>query len=252
VQRARLFTDSHMSIPAHVSATGKEIKLDASRLMFFGHSQGGLNGPLFLAADDAARGGVLSGSGALITIGLLEKTKPTPSVSALVKTVFLGLRGDEEAEADEFHPIISMAQMIVDVVDPIHYGASIVNAPREGFAPKSVYMTEGINHDGSGDSVAPPHGIEAHALAIGLPLQIPFQHPIVESKWGGPQPISIPSDGLSGNLADGAASGVIGQWAVPADTDGHFVVFRVPQAQSQAAQFLVDLAADRKGRVPAP
>lgn len=252
VQRARLFTESHATVPAGVSVTGAPIRLDASKLMFFGHSQGGLNGPLYLAADDSARGGVLSGSGALITIGLLEKSKPTPSVSALVKTVFLGLRGEEDAEADEFHPIISMAQMIVDVVDPIHYGQSIVQAPREGFAPKSVYMTEGINHDGTGDSFAPPHGIEAHALAIGLPLQIPFQHAIVETRWGGPQPITIPAGGLSGNLADGAASGVIGQWAVPADSDGHFVVFHVPEAQSQAAQFLLDLAADRKGRVAAP
>jgi hypothetical protein len=252
VQRARLFTESHARVPSQVSVTGQDILLDASKLMFFGHSQGGLNGPLYFAADDSVRGGVLSGAGAMITIGLLEKTKPTPSVSALVKTVFLGLRGEEEAEANEFHPIISMAQMIVDVVDPIHYGSSISIAPRQGFLPKSVYMTEGVNSDGSGDSFAPPHGIEAHALAIGLPLQIPFQRPIVESRWGGPQPITIPEEGLSGNLADGAASGVIGQWAVPADTDGHFVVFRVPEAQAQAAQFLRDLADNPKGRVPAP
>ena len=99
---------------------------------------------------------------------------------------------------------------------------------------------------------APPHGIEAHALAMGLPLQAPFQRAIVESQWGGPPSVSIPVDGLSGNLTGGASSGVIAQWAVPADDDGHFVVFDVPQAKAQAAQFLRDLADDAKGRVPAP
>jgi hypothetical protein len=252
VQRARLFTERHATIPASISVTRHEIRFDASRLTFFGHSQGGLNGPLYLAADDSARGGVLSGSGALITVGLLEKTKPTPSVSALVKTIFLGLRGEEEAEADEFHPIISLAQTIVDVVDPIHYGRHIVTAPREGFAPKSVYMTEGINPDGTGDSFAPPHGIEAHALAIGLPLQVPFQRAITEMQWGGIGEVVIPESGLSGNLASGAASGVIGQWAVPPDEDGHFVIFDVPEAKAQAAQFLRNLADNARGRVPSP
>lgn len=253
VQRARLFTESHLSVPASISVTSREVRFDPSRVMFFGHSQGGLNGPLYLAADDSSRGGVLSGSGALITIGLLEKTKPEPSVSALVKTLFLGLSNDEAAEANEFHPIISLAQMIVDVVDPIHYGRSITAEPRQGFTPKSVYMTEGINPDGTGDNYAPPHGIEAHALAIGLPLQIPFERVISELSWGGAGEAKIPRSGLSGNLARGTASGVLAQWSVPADAgDGHFVVFRVPQARAQAAQFLRNLADDTRGRVPFP
>src|SRR5262249_42006356 len=123
-QRARLFTESHAKVPAEVSVTGQEILFDSSKLMFFGHSQGGLNGPLYLAADDSARGGVLSGSGALITIGLLEKSLPAPSVSALVKSVFLGLRTDEEAEADVYHAIISLAQTIVVEVVPTSGGTS--------------------------------------------------------------------------------------------------------------------------------
>jgi hypothetical protein len=253
VQRARLFTESRLTVPASVSVTSREVYFDPARVMFFGHSQGGLNGPLYLAADDSARGGVLSGSGALITIGLLEKTKPAPSVSALVKTLFLGLSGDEAEEANEFHPIISLAQSIVDVVDPIHYGRFIAGEPREGFAPKSVYMTEGINPDGTGDSYAPPHGIEAHALAIGLPLQVPFERIISELSWGGAGKTTIPKGGLSGNLARGTASGVLAQWAVPADAgDGHFVVFRVPSARAQAAQFIRNLADDARGRVPSP
>ncbi len=252
VQRARLFTQGKMTVPTMVSATGKEIHFDASKLTFFGHSQGGLNGPLFLAADDAARGGVLSGSGALISIALLEKTQPEPSVASLVKTIFLAVKGEEEAEVDAFHPIISLAQSIVDVSDPIHYARYIVREPREGQHSKSIYMTEGIDAAGVGDNFAPPHGIEAHALAMGLPLQLPAQRmleaPVVDNLW----PTTIPASGLSGNIGQGNASGVLAQWAPPPNKDGHFVVFVVPGARMQAAEFMLNLTAETKGRVPAP
>src|SRR5262249_57199191 len=59
VQRARLFTESAMTVPAAISVTGSEIRFDARRLLFFGHSQGGLNGALYLATDKSALGGVL-------------------------------------------------------------------------------------------------------------------------------------------------------------------------------------------------
>lgn len=252
VQRARLFTESNTRVPAKISTTGSEIFFDASQLMFFGHSQGGLNGPLFLAADASARGGVLSGAGAFLTIALLDKTKPSPSVAALVKTIFLGLNGEEEAEVDHFHPALSLAQMIIDVVDPIHYARYVISEPRAGFSPKSVYMTEGINPDGTGDNYAPPHGIEAHGLAMGLPPQLPLQRAIEEIQWGGAQAVTVPAEGLRGNLGAGKASGVLAQWAPPAGKDGHFVVFSVPGARAQSTQFLRNLADDPVGTVPPP
>jgi hypothetical protein len=252
VQRARLFTESHMSIPASVTLTKQEIRFDAKKLMFFGHSQGGLNGPLFTAIDPSALGAVFSGSGALISIGLLEKTKPDPSPAALVRTLLLGLDDGEAAELDVFHPAMSLLQTIIDVEDPIHYGRLQATEPRSGFAPKSIYLTEGINPDGTGDSYAPPHGIEAHALCIGLPPELPMQHPIVELAWSGAQPVTVDAGGLAGNLGGGDASGVLGQWAVPQGDDGHYVVFNVPAAREQAAKFLQNLAADPRGLVPPP
>jgi hypothetical protein len=253
VQRARLFTESHITVPASVSARNAPIAFDPARVLFFGHSQGGHDGPLYFAADDSARGGVLSGSGALIAITLLEKTNPKPSVASLVKTVFLGLGSAEQAaELSVFHPAISLAQAVVDVVDPLNYARAVIAEPRQGFDPKSVYMTEGVNPDGSGDSYAPPHGIEAHSLAMGLPLQSPGVHAIAEAAWGGPGSITISPDGVSGNLASGKASGVLAQWGVPPGDDGHFVVFDVLSARKQSTQFLRNLADDPKGRVPAP
>ncbi|MEZ4437935.1 MAG: hypothetical protein R3B72_02525 [Polyangiaceae bacterium] len=252
VQRARLFTERQAVIPAAVSHTGEDIRFDPDKVMFMGHSQGGLNGPLYLAVDDSARGGVLSGSGAVIAITLLEKTSPTPSIADLVPTVFLALIGDEErAELDIFHPAMMLAQSLVDAIDPINYARLTVRDPLPGHSSKSVLMTEGIAPDGTGDSYTPPRGTEAQAVAMGLPVQEPVQHPYPQLDWGAPGPITVPPEGLVGNLAGGAASGALAQWA-PEGGDGHFVVFDVAAARAQAIAFLKALAADPVGRLPAP
>lgn len=250
VQRARLFTESHLVVPSSISKTGADILFDPKKLMVFGHSQGGLNGPLFTAIDPTARGGVFSGAGAIITLGLLEKTSPPPSVSILLRALLGFDDSADSSELDVFHPSMSLVQSLTDVIDPINYARLQVLEPRSGFAPKSVYMTEGVNPDGTGDSYAPPSTIEAHALAIGLPLQLPSTHDIPQVDWGGPPPTEVPSDGLSGNLVKGGASGILAQWPPPAGVDGHFVVFKVLDARAQAAKFLQNLAADPRGRVP--
>ncbi|MCA9634075.1 MAG: hypothetical protein KC766_40790 [Myxococcales bacterium] len=250
-QQARLFTESKASVPASVSRTGTEIRFDTSRLMFMGHSQGGLNGPMFLAVDDAARGAVLSGSASLISITLLEKTEPV-DVAALVRSVFLALSPAEQSELNELHPEISLAQTIVDPTDPIHYVPMIIQRPRPGFAPKSILMTEGVNADGSGDSYAPPHGIEVEAVAMGLSPIDPVVRPPAELAWSPDlAAFSVPSAGVSGNLAGGLASGGLKQW-VPQGGDGHFVIYNIPAAMDQCTGFLRNLADDPKGRLPAP
>ena len=250
IQEARLFTETHLSIPAATSRTGSEILLDASKIVFFGHSQGGVNGPLYLAAANTARGGVLSGTGAMITVALLEKTQPQPSVAAAVKTL-LGLSHPENAdELNLYNPVINLAQTIIDATDPVNYMPYIIQNPRPGFAPKSIYQTEGVNSDGTGDSYAPPHGIEIASVAMGLPIEDPVVHPIQEASWSGLGDVGIPPGGLSGNLANGQASGVLGQFNPAAGSDGHFVVFDVPQCRLQAAVFCKNLLADPKGNVP--
>lgn len=251
VQQARLFTESKVKVPAAVSKTGADIAFDGSRVLFFGHSQGGLNGPLFLAASDLARGGVLSGAGSIFGIALLNKTKPV-DIPAAVR--FLAKLGGEDAskELDLFHPIITLAQSVIDVADPINYGGHIIREPRPGFAPKSIYQTEGIAPDGTGDTYAPPKGIETLGIAIGLPRLAPGVREIEEAKWAGLSDVTLPAEGLRGNLAGGRATGVLAQFAPPAGRDGHFVVFNVAAAQTQAARFCQALAEDPVGRVTAP
>lgn len=251
VMQARLFTDSKITVPAATARGGKEVRFDGKRLLFFGHSQGGLNGPLFLAIDDAARGGVLSGSGAFISVSLLNKTKPEPSVAGAVATL-LGLNAETRKELDVFHPAASLVQALIDVTDPLHYARFTVKSPRPGHAPKSVLMTEGIDASGAGDNYTPPPSIEAGALALGLPRLAPGTRPIEGAAWGGLADLVVPSGGVSGNLAGGAATGAIAQFVPAAKSDGHFVVFDVPAARELAGQFCKNLVDDPKGRIPGP
>jgi hypothetical protein len=141
---------------------------------------------------------------------------------------------------------------MVDPTDPLNYVRYIATEPRAGFAAKSVMMTEGVNPDGSGDSYSPPHGIEVQAVALGLPPQNPIIHPIEELAWGDLSPITIPAEGLSGNLANGQASGILAQWLASEASDGHYVIYDIPPAMNQATGFVENLLNDPIGRVPAP
>jgi hypothetical protein len=148
------------------------------------------------------------------------------------------------------YPPMTLAQTIVDPVDPVNYARYLAREPAFG-PPKSIYMSEGVGPDGEGDSYAPPRGCEALAMAAGLPIQTPIIHPPEDAAWGGLEPVTIPAEGLSGNLGGGMASGVLAQWA-PEEDDGHFVVFDIAGARAQSSEFLRLLAEDAKGRVPAP
>lgn len=250
VQQARLFTVTKQIIPFTVSRSGEDVRFDPNRVLFVGHSQGGVNGPMFLAADDTARGGVLSGTGADIRIALLEKTKPSPSVAQAVRLV-LGLsKGDFDDELNVFHPVLNLAQTLIDPTDPYVYMRNIITEPRPGFPPKSIYQTEGIDSDGNGDHYAPPHGIEVASVALGLPVQSPQVHPTIEGAWSGLGEIDVPPDGLYGNLAGGKATGMLAQFPPLEGSDGHFVLFDLPAANRQASVFCKNLAADPIGRIP--
>lgn len=241
VARVALAASGGLNVPASVSKSGADIAFDPARLGFFGHSQGGLNGPLFLAVDDRAKGGVMSGSGSEICYSLLAKTKPEPSVAGLVVAI-LAVQSGNEAEINELHPILSFVQMLVDPVDPVHYYPALARKPFEGHVAKSILMTEGVNPDGTGDSYAPPRTIEAGAIAARFPILQPVVRDIPElTGVAGVAPIAAP---VSGNAADGKATVALAQFSPPATSDGHFVVFDVPAARTMAAKFCASLLTD--------
>lgn len=238
VQAGRLVRT--MTLDPSVSITSMVQTFDANHVMFFGHSQGGLNGPLWLAAENGAGAAVLSGAGGTLSLSITEKTEPIniPQVVAVVLGIPTSLAAQELVP---FHPVIAMAQTVIDVADPVNYARFILREPRTGNPPRHVYQTEGFI-----DHYAPNEGIESVAMAIGLPLLQPALHPVNGYALTRLAEVSAP---VRLNLASGTATGAWQQFDMARHSDGHFVVFDLPAARDRAAAFLGSYAHDT-GSVP--
>jgi hypothetical protein len=237
VQQARMAVT--LEIPAEVAGRAEPVYFDPEKIYFMGHSQGGQNGPLFLAIDDAAKGGMLSGAGAQFTLALLEKVEPLNIPEILAGALFLPGATTEEKLANENvspeHPILNLLQSWMDVADPVNYAHRFFRDPRPGFAPKHIFMTEGID-----DSYTPPPSIEALAIAAGIPLLQPVLVPIEEMARVGEVPVCPP---VSENAESSVTAGLSQYLSTDVGaSDGHFVTFREP-ARSQVGGFFETMVA---------
>jgi dienelactone hydrolase len=211
------------------------IDFDPDNIYFFGHSQGGLTGPPFVAFEPTIRGAVLSGAGGLLYLSLLHKTQPIDIrgiVSALIR----------DQPLDEFNPTLALLQMWIERSDPVNYGPLLAAAPPAGQPAKHVFQSEGLI-----DDYTPPLSIEALAVSIGGHLVAPVLQDIPGLALRGHEVLRAP---VTGNL-DGTTA-VLLQYEEASDSDGHFVVFDVPAAELQSARFLGTLYATGEATVVAP
>ena len=207
---------------AHANRT---IRFDPARVYFFGHSQGGMTGPGFVAYEPAVSGAVFSGTGGLLYLGLLYKTKPL-DVTMLLQT-FL-----RDEPVDDDNPSLAMLQMWVERADGVNYAARFVRDPVG--APKNIFQTEGFT-----DTYTPNPSIEAFAVAIGGDLvQLADTQDILGlTALRGRAVMAAP---IANNL--NGATAALGQYKQRQGSDGHFVVFDIATAHRQAASFLGTLA----------
>lgn len=221
---------------ASAPTTGAHLKLDPTRIYFKGHSQGGLTGPLFLSAEPEVQAAILSGAGGGLISSLLNKTEPVN-----IPQVVQGLLHDP---VDEYHPLLSLIQGYFEDSDPVNYGRLFFREPPAGLAPKSIFQTLGIV-----DHYTPIPTIETLALAMGVQPAGPELQTIdglafTATQWG-----TAP---ITGNVAGGQATGVLLEYTAPSGSDGHFVVFDVPDAIAQSNRFLATHAATGTARLDPP
>lgn len=241
VQQAR--AAARFVVPDFVAVEGGPVRFDPERFYFFGHSQGGLVGPLFLGIDDSVRGGVVSAGGAIIAYALLEKEEPI-SIPGVVRAVLNLGAGDPATvfanEGFDFdHPVISLLQGWIEPSDPVNYGPYALAHPREGFAPKHILSTEGLR-----DAYVSPGSIEALALSMRVPLVEPVSRPVPGYSLLG-LPVMGPSVSL--NVAGGLATAGLLQFP----EDGHFAVFDNATAKARIRGFFASLRTDTP-TIPAP
>lgn len=209
----------------------RQIKLDPARVFFFGHSQGGVTGPGFVAFEPTVKGAVFSGTGGVFYLALLYKTKPL-DVPSLLSTF---LRDDP---IDEDNPSLGLVQMWFERADSVNYAPLMVRAPSTAIdgapiAPRNIYQTEGFV-----DSYTPNPAIEAFAVAIGGDLvSTPDQQDIPGLALRGRGVVAPP---IANNI--NGATAALAQFDQQQGSDGHFVTFDIAAARRQAAEFLGTLA----------
>jgi hypothetical protein len=225
-----------MSFAENPDGTGRMIKFDGNRVSFFGHSQGGLTGPAFIAFEPTVKGAVLSGTGGLLYLSLLYKTEPLPFADLIASIT-------QDQPLDEDNPTISLAQMWIERADGANYAKLMVRHPPAGNAAKNIFQTEGFT-----DTYAPNPAIEAFATAIGGDIVQTANAKQLDGLTLRGRTIVAPP--IMNNV--NGATAVLAQYNQQQGDDGHFVVFDIPAAQTQSSQFLGTLAATGTATVVSP
>lgn len=218
------------SIAKDKSPTGADVTFDAKKIVYVGHSQGGVAGPMFLAFATDVKAAVLSGAGGSIVQSLLNKTQPINIAKGIQ-----GMFGELQPVSVD-HPMMHLIQTYFDRNDPANYGQMIAKEPPKDVPPKHILQTYGLD-----DAFTPPVTMEILARVMGV-------------QQVGPSETSI--SGISNNKIDPPARGnlqtqgksitaTFGQYR-PKGYDGHFVLFQHEDTIRHFTQFLGTFLTDEE------
>ena len=205
------------------------VMFDPDRIGYFGHSQGGLTGALFVAVEEDLKGAVLSGAGGGLAYTVLLRKELDSSAELDIKTSLEQLlQLDDEDELTLFHPVLCLVQTLVDATDPINYSPHYFY-PRFRSEPLNVLITEGVE-----DPYTPAVTTENLALAGKIPILVPQQHGHIGFDLLGLEPVNEPVH-MNMELEDGTfATAALAQFS----DYGHFVAFDDDRAIALWSTFL--------------
>ena len=131
--------------------------LDLSRLVYGGQSQGADVGAIVAGVEPRIVAFGLNGVGSYLSMTIVERTDPV-DIARLIKGI-VGATG----ELDRFHPVVQLAQLGADSVDPHNFAASWKGWPGNP-GGTSILLTNGYN-----DHTTPPTSMNALAIAGDVP-----------------------------------------------------------------------------------
>ena len=228
------FTETLTGIDAAV--TGSAIKLDPTKTVYWGHSQGATEGAMFLAYDPSIKGAVLSGEGAGLIEALITKSAPVDIKDVL----WIALSESSPRDVGLYHPVLSLLEQWVGPSDPVNFAALDVYPSVPAAAtpfPRNVFQPSGTK-----DTFTPWETQATFISAAGLALVAPILDVDVTPP---------PAASAQGNAKLGAltATAAVRQYA-PVGFDGHFVAFRNADAKSDVVKFLARVAAGATPKLP--
>jgi len=227
IMLSRMIEAHRFDLDAGSTLSRKKMLLDPEKILFFGHSHGGLSGTLALAVDSRLKAGVISGMSGVIIETILRRKDPA-DLAALAATL---LQVDQE-NLDSFHPALNLMQMLVDATDPINYTRYWIS-PRSNGRPKNVFVTQGTV-----DAASPSIGNDAATAAGGVPQVRPIAKASEAHQLHGLEPLDLPVQGNI-DLGNGEAVTVVMRaW----QGGTHFVAFDAPDARALWRHFLYTAA----------
>lgn len=211
---------------------GAQIPIDRDRVLFFGHSQGGLTGALALPfIGDQIDGAVLSGAGGGLAITVVEREDPIDIAEVL--TIVLGFEDDEELH--ELHPVVGLLQTLVEVTDPINYAPYwyAEQGDWDWHESTSVLLTSGHY-----DAQTPYRTADALAAAGRLPLVEPDVTSPDSIFLRGLSVLSAPVATNTVGFDGDDVTAALSQW----DDADHYVLFVEEEAADMYRDFLASAA----------
>ncbi len=151
-----------------VADDGRLVPTDPERILFLGHSQGGLTGALagpFVGQDLKAM--VLSGAGAVLSITLVERKEPL-DFEAFVRAL---ARVPPEEPLTPLHPVLTLVQTLVEPTDPANYARYWFAEPGwwPGQQSLPVLVTSGTADAASPYRTAIALATAGHVPFVGVP-----------------------------------------------------------------------------------
>ncbi|MFZ5481412.1 MAG: hypothetical protein ACOZNI_31920 [Myxococcota bacterium] len=207
---------------------GGEVRLDPTRVAYFGHSQGGLVGAIaapFFSSELVAAG--FSGTGGGLSLTIMQRKDPLDIEATL--ELLLGFEEDEHLST--FHPAIGLIQTLSEVTDPLNYGPWwFAEQPGWEASPIPVLLTEGVE-----DEMTPADTSEALAVAARVPIVgEPAREPDA-MKLRALEPIALPTEGNARDWDDAPITAGLGQF----EDVGHFAIYEDRDAKQLYRDFLV-------------
>ena len=202
-----------------LNAGGQSYNFDADRVSFFGHSQGTVIAPAFLAAETNIEAAILSGVGSELALSILYKKAPI-DVSAIAGQFF----GDQGIA--RLHPVLGIFASLYARSDSISYAPSVLLGGG-GVPAYHLLMTSGLS-----DSYTPDITHAAFMRSSGIPL-------VGEVSQSIPG-VAVVDNNQSGNIG-GKTVGALQFSTGGGASDGHFVIFSDGQAISAFEKFMQTL-----------